>query len=193
MNRSIVQGGKVRQPERPPCRHWKSYSAWRAAAPGRLGHGRHSPARPSAAQRIARGKGFSERNIKRMLAFYRAYRDPAAIVPQPEAQLADAANYPRNYPANYPRKNTILAQGRTLHHPPPAGRLHRADARRCQVSPRKAEESRISPACRAHQGRTLEGVDMTNAGEPGNRRKYRTKPRPSPHATGSIEPCASSM
>jgi hypothetical protein len=30
-------------------------------------------------------KGFSERNIKRMLAFYRAYPDPAAIVPQPAA------------------------------------------------------------------------------------------------------------
>ncbi len=28
-------------------------------------------------------KGFSERNIKRMLAFYRDYPDPAAIVPQP--------------------------------------------------------------------------------------------------------------
>ena len=40
-------------------------------------------------------KGFSERNIKRMLAFYRAYRDPAAIVPQPEAQLADAAKVPQ--------------------------------------------------------------------------------------------------
>src|SRR5438874_6791106 len=27
-------------------------------------------------------KGYSERNIKRMLAFYRAYHNPAAIVPQ---------------------------------------------------------------------------------------------------------------
>src|SRR5262245_44844981 len=32
-------------------------------------------------------KGFSERNIKRMLAFYRAYQEPAAIVPQAVAQL----------------------------------------------------------------------------------------------------------
>jgi predicted nuclease of restriction endonuclease-like (RecB) superfamily len=32
-------------------------------------------------------KGFSERNIKRMLSFFRAYPDPAAIVPQPVAQL----------------------------------------------------------------------------------------------------------
>lgn len=32
-------------------------------------------------------KGFSERNIKRMVAFYRAYPSPAAIVPQPAAQL----------------------------------------------------------------------------------------------------------
>jgi predicted nuclease of restriction endonuclease-like (RecB) superfamily len=40
-------------------------------------------------------KGYSERNIKRMLAFYRAYRDPAAIVPQPVAQLAAASKGPR--------------------------------------------------------------------------------------------------
>jgi predicted nuclease of restriction endonuclease-like (RecB) superfamily len=33
-------------------------------------------------------KGFSERNIKSMLAFYRAYVDPSAIVQQPAAQLA---------------------------------------------------------------------------------------------------------
>lgn len=32
-------------------------------------------------------KGFSERNIKRMLAFYRAYPSPDSIVPQPVAQL----------------------------------------------------------------------------------------------------------
>jgi hypothetical protein len=32
-------------------------------------------------------KGFSERNIKRMLAFYRAYPDPMSIVPQAAAQL----------------------------------------------------------------------------------------------------------
>lgn len=34
-------------------------------------------------------KGFSERNIKRMLAFYRDYCNPAAIVPQPAALLAE--------------------------------------------------------------------------------------------------------
>jgi hypothetical protein len=33
-------------------------------------------------------KGFSERNIKSMLAFHRAYSDPSAIVQQPAAQLA---------------------------------------------------------------------------------------------------------
>ena len=32
-------------------------------------------------------KGFSERNIKRMLAFYRDYLHPGAIVQQPVAQL----------------------------------------------------------------------------------------------------------
>lgn len=33
-------------------------------------------------------KGFSERNIKSMLAFYREYHDPSVIVQQPVAQLA---------------------------------------------------------------------------------------------------------
>jgi DUF1016 N-terminal domain len=40
-------------------------------------------------------KGYSERNIKRMLAFYRAYRDPNSIVPQPVAQLTGTAKVPR--------------------------------------------------------------------------------------------------
>lgn len=35
-------------------------------------------------------KGFSERNIKRMLAFYRAYPRPEAIVPQPAAPMPDS-------------------------------------------------------------------------------------------------------
>jgi predicted nuclease of restriction endonuclease-like (RecB) superfamily len=35
-------------------------------------------------------KGFSERNIKLMLAFYRAYPDPVAIVQQPAAQFETA-------------------------------------------------------------------------------------------------------
>ena len=32
-------------------------------------------------------KGFSERNIKRLLTFYRNYSNPASIVPEPLAQL----------------------------------------------------------------------------------------------------------
>jgi predicted nuclease of restriction endonuclease-like (RecB) superfamily len=40
-------------------------------------------------------KGFSERNIKRMLAFYRAYPDPAAIVPQPAAQFPSTPILPQ--------------------------------------------------------------------------------------------------
>lgn len=36
---------------------------------------------------LAEEKGYSERNIKRMLAFYRAYPEPSAIVPRPVAQL----------------------------------------------------------------------------------------------------------
>jgi hypothetical protein len=39
-------------------------------------------------------KGFSERNIKRMLAFYRDYRDPAAIVQQPAAKLVSQGKVP---------------------------------------------------------------------------------------------------
>src|SRR6266446_46293 len=35
-------------------------------------------------------KGFSERNIKLMVAFFRAYQNPAAIVPQAVAQLPHA-------------------------------------------------------------------------------------------------------
>lgn len=34
-------------------------------------------------------KGFSERNLKRMLAFYRAYPDETAFAPQPVAQLTE--------------------------------------------------------------------------------------------------------
>ncbi len=40
-------------------------------------------------------KGFSERNIKRMLSFYREYRAPAAIVPQAAAQIRSAPKVPQ--------------------------------------------------------------------------------------------------
>jgi len=39
-------------------------------------------------------KGFSERNIKRMLAFHREYR-PSAIVPQAAAQIRSASKVPQ--------------------------------------------------------------------------------------------------
>ena len=39
-------------------------------------------------------KGFSERNIKRMLAFYREYRE-LQFVPQPVAQIEAAAKMPQ--------------------------------------------------------------------------------------------------
>lgn len=41
-------------------------------------------------------KGFSERNIKRMLAFYRDYPDPSTIVPQTAAQLHPAPTVPQS-------------------------------------------------------------------------------------------------
>jgi len=40
-------------------------------------------------------KGFSERNIKRMLGFYRAYPEPTAIVPQPVAQFGSRTKVPQ--------------------------------------------------------------------------------------------------
>ncbi len=40
-------------------------------------------------------KGFSERNIKSMLAFYRAYPNPSAIVQQPVAQIAEKPILPQ--------------------------------------------------------------------------------------------------
>jgi predicted nuclease of restriction endonuclease-like (RecB) superfamily len=40
-------------------------------------------------------KGFSERNIKRMLSFFRAYPDPESIVPQAAAQLQTPEQVPR--------------------------------------------------------------------------------------------------
>ncbi len=53
-------------------------------------------------------KGYSERNIKRMLAFHRAYRDPAAIVPQPVAQLADSRKVrPCSHATPAPRRPAV--------------------------------------------------------------------------------------
>jgi predicted nuclease of restriction endonuclease-like (RecB) superfamily len=40
-------------------------------------------------------KGFSERNIKRMLAFYRAYPNPFDFLPQPVAKLSAPAKMPQ--------------------------------------------------------------------------------------------------
>jgi predicted nuclease of restriction endonuclease-like (RecB) superfamily len=53
-------------------------------------------------------KGYSERNIKRMLAFYRAYRDPAAIVPRPVAQLTVTPKVPRAVAQTSPPADSLL-------------------------------------------------------------------------------------
>ena len=56
-------------------------------------------------------KGFSERNIGRMLAFYREYPDPVSILPQSVAQLAATnfakrwQNYPKTQICRSPRQN----------------------------------------------------------------------------------------
>ena len=53
-------------------------------------------------------KGFSERNIKRMVAFHRDYPQPADIVPQPVAQLPGAHRPARASSA--PAANPIVPQ-----------------------------------------------------------------------------------
>jgi hypothetical protein len=39
-------------------------------------------------------KGYSERNIGRMIAFYRSYPNPADIFPQPVAKMSSVPNVP---------------------------------------------------------------------------------------------------
>ncbi len=53
-------------------------------------------------------KGFSERNIGRMIAFYRNYPDPAAILPQAAAKLESNAALSTQPVGN--QRNTILQQ-----------------------------------------------------------------------------------
>lgn len=47
------------------------------------------------ANELTEGNGFSERNIKRMLDFYREYPESSAIVPQPVAQLPGDKKVPQ--------------------------------------------------------------------------------------------------
>lgn len=82
-------------------------------------------------------KGFSERNIKRMLAFYRDYPDPGAIVPQAAAQLQSPEQVPQlaalsvqSSTAKQPAGGIQLCRNRQTHwhfhlrtHPRPAQRL----------------------------------------------------------------------
>ena len=53
-------------------------------------------------------KGYSERNIKRMLAFYRQYREPASIVPHAVAQLAVDTKAPRPFADRSAFQDSIL-------------------------------------------------------------------------------------
>ena len=73
---------------------------WGAAVIPRLARELHNE--------LSEEKGYSERNIKRMLAFYRAYRDPAAIVPQPVAQLAAAQKVPRAVAQTSPPVDSLI-------------------------------------------------------------------------------------
>jgi predicted nuclease of restriction endonuclease-like (RecB) superfamily len=63
------------------------HESWGAAVIPRLAGELHNE--------LPEEKRYSERNIKRMLSFYRAYPEPAAIVPQAVAQLTDAAKVPQ--------------------------------------------------------------------------------------------------
>jgi predicted nuclease of restriction endonuclease-like (RecB) superfamily len=53
-------------------------------------------------------KGFSERNIKRMLAFFRAYQNPAAIVPQAVAQLPHVKKVPQAVAQSPEARDSLL-------------------------------------------------------------------------------------
>jgi predicted nuclease of restriction endonuclease-like (RecB) superfamily len=53
-------------------------------------------------------KGFSERNIKRMLTFFRAYPDPAANVPQTVAQITTNEKVPQAVAQSAHDLNSIL-------------------------------------------------------------------------------------
>jgi predicted nuclease of restriction endonuclease-like (RecB) superfamily len=65
----------------------QQHEGWGAAIIPRLARELHNE--------LPEEKGYSERNIKRMLSFYRAYRDPTAIVPHPVAQLAGLEKVPQ--------------------------------------------------------------------------------------------------
>ena len=47
------------------------------------------------ANELPEEKGFSERNIGRMIAFYREYADPTEFLPQPVAKLKSAEKVPQ--------------------------------------------------------------------------------------------------
>jgi predicted nuclease of restriction endonuclease-like (RecB) superfamily len=60
-------------------------------------------------------RGFSERNIKRMLTFHREYEDPAAIVPQAAALLPASKKVPQAA-AQLPPINSLLWSLPWFHH-----------------------------------------------------------------------------
>ncbi len=52
---------------------------------------------------LPEAKGFSERNLKRMLAFYRAYPDDPSFAPQPAEQFAADSGQTEGAPSKVPR------------------------------------------------------------------------------------------
>ena len=89
--------------------HTRQQQGWGAAVIPRLARDLHNE--------LPEEKGFSERNIKRMLAFYREYAD-LEFVPQPVAQIeADSRLAPHKethaaalFQTRIRRKNELLLQ-----------------------------------------------------------------------------------
>ncbi len=73
---------------------------WGAAVIPRLAH--------ELRNELPEEKGFSERNIKRMLAFYRAYTNPGVIVPQAVAQIGAGSKVPKPVARTASHNDSIL-------------------------------------------------------------------------------------
>lgn len=104
-------------------------------------------------------KGFSERNLKRMLAFYRAYAEDPAFVPQAVAPTGPAAQVPQ---AVAPAQATLVAPMLALpwgHHVLLLERVKPADERRWYVAQAVAQgwsrsvlKAQIAGAAHLRQG-----------------------------------------
>ena len=86
--------------------HRQKREGWGAAVIPRLSRELHNE--------LPEVKGFSERNIKRMLSFYRAYAATSAIVPQPVAQIGRSKKAPRPVAPTADSAGSPLPRGDSL-------------------------------------------------------------------------------